>query len=174
MEDEPKKDSLEKISEALGTTFESSDLEISSTQLATVEESPKAVAVPKQEEEMYADEDYLRADLKDLISKSKKVLDTLGKDIMLGSQPRLHEVYATLLNSTVAAYKELGDLNRNMAETQVKMKKINSSGKPIASAGKDGTIPLTANQLSLMLENARKNSSMNEITVDFKVSEDDK
>lgn len=174
--EEPKKDSLEKISEALGTTFESADLETVTTQLEPIQEFQTAVAVPEQPEEMYADKEYLRNDLKALIDKSKKVLDTLGKDIMMGSSPRLHEVYATLLNSTVTAYRELGELNKNIAETQVKIQKINSSGKGGGGSGgsKDGTIRLTAPQLSQMIETARKNSTMNEITVDFKVSEDDK
>lgn len=167
---EPKKDSLTKMSEALGTTFESQDLIVR-------KEEPVAVAVNLEEEEkVFLDQDYIRNNIKDLIKSSKMVMEKLEQDIMLGSSPRLHEVYATLLTSVTNAHKELAELNKNVVDVKFKKEKANAVGKGAGGgfSGKDKTIPLTAAQLSEMLQSARDNSTMNNIKVDFKVSEEDK
>ena len=162
-----KKDSLEKISDALGTTFESSEL-------VPVVEEVKTVCVDLESEPpVFLDQDYLRNDIKELIRNSKAVMEKLEQDIMMGSSPRLHEVYATLVSSVMNAYKELNELNKNVVDAQVKKEKASGGGGG-KKFSNDGTIPLTASQLSEMLQNARDSSSMNNIKVDFKVSENDK
>ena len=165
--DDVKKDSLTKISDALNTTFESTDL-------VPVKNEPKEIAVNQQEvEEVFEDQQYLREDLKKLIEDSKVVLGKLGQDIMLGATPRMHEVYATLLDSTVRAYKEISELNKAMFDAKIKKQKLIGGGKS-SGGNKSNTVALTAGQLQEIIERARKNSSMNAIEVDFKVSEEDK
>ena len=164
--DDVKLNSLEKISEALGTTFESADI-------VPVKKEPKEIAVSQTAEAVFEDQEYLREDLKNLIEDSKVVLGKLGQDIMIGSTPRAHEVYATLLDSIVRTYKEISELNRAMVDVQLKKQKMNNTGKG-GAAKTNNTLSLTAGQLSEMIESARKNNSMNDIKVDFTVSEDDK
>jgi hypothetical protein len=170
--DDENRDSFEKISDALGTTFEQ-EAEPVTKELEVVQEKKSALTVSEDfGSVMFEDQEYLRNDLKDLIDSSKRVMAKLEQDIKIGANPRSHEVYSEMVSSTLRAYNELRELNKSMFDARFKVNGL-KGGKKSTKSG-DGTIELTAAQLSELMSKAKKDSSTNAIEVDFKVSEDKK
>lgn len=160
------KDSMEKISEVLGTTFEE-DISKINNQIATIEDK-KSEIITKTSDNAIAiildDQEELRAGLKNLIKLNVEMLETLKADQKIGSSPYLSQVASLLTSSITSIYKELRELNQYVTDTKIKTGQMG-----LGDIGKNDKVELTTDQLSDMLTKARQNSSMNEIKVDFEI-----
>lgn len=107
---------------------------------------------------------FLENEIKALILSSKSVLNTLEKDIKIGSQPRMYEVYATLLNSIIGQYKELRQLNEAVAKLLIESKKVNIDEK-----AENRKSIMTSKEALDMVMNARLHSNMNAISTQFEI-----
>lgn len=112
-----------------------------------------------------SDQEYLRNELKALISNTKVIMRKLENDIKIGTHPRAHEVYAKMVNSVNETLKELKDLNSTIAELKIKNVKMENNSK--------NKISLTSNQLLDMLDKAKESSQMKEIDADFTITDED-
>lgn len=103
--------------------------------------------IKKVESENFEDKDFLQEEIKQLIHQGKLVLDKINKDLKVGSQPRMFEVYGSVFNSVMSGMKELRELNKNMADIDVK-----SKGTKKTSVN----LQLTAKELALLVKDTTK------------------
>lgn len=159
---------FEGLDKSLNTNFDSAldDVEKS---LDTFN-SKKELMVEKSKSGTYTleDEEYLRFELKTLIQGSRIIMDKLEKDIKIGSQPRVYEVYSALLKTTIDGLKELRELNKTVTDLEIE------SDKPKIS--KDGTqtinnttnnVILTGKDLLSMIKSAKEVNQLNAIEAKF-------
>ena len=161
----PLKNSMEKISEVLGTTYVE-DVDKINKQIATIEEKKNEIATKSSinSELILEDQIELQNGLKDLIRMNTEMLDILKSDCRIGTPAYTFQAASLLTSSITTIYKELRELNQYITDTKIK---TNQMG--FGDMKKSDTIELTTNQLSDMLTKARENNSMNEIKVDFQV-----
>lgn len=111
------------------------------------------------------DEEYMRFELKTLIQGSRMIMDKLERDIKIGSQPRVFEVYSALLKTTFDGLKELRELNKTVTDLQIE------SDKPKTDVGTinntTNNILLTGKDLFAMIKNAKDNNSLNTVEAKF-------
>ena len=143
------------------------DDSVSSTAI-TVHERPNIPMEVTDDDKSIRDSDFVSHELKGLIESSKTVLDKLDADIVIGSQPRMYEVYSQLTNSITAQLKELRQLHESVAKM-----KINQGKMKISDVGSNDKIQLTSDQLLKMLDKAKEHSEMNKIDANFKVDDED-
>lgn len=114
------------------------------------------------------DSGFLEKEIKSLILSSKNVLQTLEKDIKIGSAPRMYEVYATLLNAITAQYKELRNLNESIAKFVIENKKQNLDEKK-----EEHKMMMDSNDALNMYMAAKNASQMDSIDADFDIVDED-
>jgi hypothetical protein len=108
------------------------------------------------------DKEYLQEEIKLLIEQGKRVLDKIDKDLKLGSQPRMFEVYGSVFNSVMTGIKELRELNKNVADIELKSNPVPTQGK----------IELTASEFSKLIKMQTKeiaNNNMKDNAIEAKV-----
>ncbi len=120
------------------------------------------------------DKEYIAMELKMIIQNSRNILDVLEQDIKIGTQPRYHEVYATLTKSIIDGLKELRELNQTVVQLRlqkekIELKRISSSQNNNLQIGTQVNMNLTGKDLFKMIESAKTNSSLNAIDVDFEL-----
>lgn len=161
--------SLDKLSSAFDATFEADDAaaiaEIKG-ELDLIEEK-KQKLVEQSQDLMLMDQDYIRDGLKTLIIGSANVIDKLQCDIKIGTAPRVYEVYARLIDSATAQYRELRELNRDIATVSIEKGKFN-----VGNMGSGDAISLKPEQLIDLIESAKEQSQVNKIDADFKIEDD--
>jgi hypothetical protein len=156
--------SFENLSNALNTSF-SADDSFQEVQKAMIDiENRKQIILSKindKKNEIFRDENYLEFELKTLILESRSVLQKLSSDIKIGSEARMYEVYAKLLEAITKQYTEIREINRMIFD----MNKDTEEG----SKSKAPKFEFDSNQLLDFVDKVRKNNLMNDIKVDFKV-----
>jgi hypothetical protein len=129
----------------------------------------KTVMVEKSRNGTYTleDEEYLRFELKTLIQGSRMIMDKLEKDIKIGSQPRVYEVYSALLKTTIDGLKELRELNKTVTDLEIESDKpkASSDGKTINNT--TNNVILTGKDLLTMIRSAKEENQLNTIEATF-------
>jgi len=110
------------------------------------------------------DSEFLELEIKSLILSSKRVLQTLEKDIKVGAQPRMYEVYATLLGAITSQYKELRNLNESIARFVLENKKQN-----FEEVKEEHKMIMSSSDLLSMYQNAKDNSQMDALETTFDI-----
>lgn len=122
------------------------------------------------------DEEYLRFELKTLVQGSRLIMDKLERDIKIGSQPRIYEVYSALLKTTIDGLKELRELNNNVTNFKVIADKpklamiqaANSAKLPAPTVNNTTTnVILTGKDLLSMIKSAKDESTIHAIDATF-------
>lgn len=108
------------------------------------------------------DKQYLQTEVKSLIENSKRVLDTIQKDIKIGSPPRMAEVYAKLLSSTLEGIRELRELNQAIANMQMFR---DPDEQPKASIN----VKMSGKELMEMMKIAKESSQLKSVEAKFSV-----
>ena len=138
--------------------------------------SVKTAMVEKAKSGTYTleDEEYLRFELKTLIQGSRMIMDKLEKDIKIGSQPRVYEVYSALLKTTFDGLKELRELNKTVTDLEIESDKpkISQDGKVINNT--TNNFVLTGKDLLNMISNAKKENQLNSIEAKFELGDHNK
>ena len=163
---------MEKISDVLNTTFEQ-DVEIADKQIETIKQ--KKLLVSKKEAEglvVLDDQEEIKNGLRSVISNLEMVMEKLQQDIKIGSKVYSHFVYSQCANTLIESYKELAEINRTIFDCRMKLLQPKKGNDGAGSKSNEPqTFSMTTTQLSDMLENARKTSSINTIDASFKVVE---
>lgn len=118
------------------------------------------------------DAELIRSEIQEMIASSKVILERLEETLQIGAPPRAFEVYATLMNSRLSGLKELKDLSK----TEIDVKVINNKGQGQNGSGTTNNtlvMMMDTKQLDDMVKKAERQSSLNEISVDFDVNEGD-
>jgi hypothetical protein len=171
--------SMEEIDEQIKKEFSSEiddkDLKSKSTDLMeSVQQEVDTINTKKEEIEnalttaRIKDSNFLEKEIKGLILSSKRVLETLEKDIKIGAPPRMYEVYATMLNAITGQYKELRNLNESIAKFIIENKKQN-----LEEVKEDHKLILNSNDALDMYMKAKEDSQMDGIEAEFNVIDDD-
>jgi len=171
--------SMEEIDEQIQTEFSSviddDDLKSKSNDLMTNVQQEVADINTKKEEIETAlttarikDSNFLEKEIKGLILSSKRVLETLEKDIKIGAPPRMYEVYATMVNAITGQYKELRSLNESIAKFVLENKKQN-----LDEVKEDHKMVLSSNDALDMYMKAKENSQLNAVDADFDLVDED-
>jgi len=138
--------------------------------------SVKTAMVEKAKSGTYTleDEEYLRFELKTLIQGSRMIMDKLERDIKIGSQPRVYEVYSALLKTTFDGLKELRELNKTVTDLEIESDKpkISQDGKVINNT--TNNFVLTGKDLLSMISNAKQSNQLNSIEAKFELGSVDK
>lgn len=161
--------SLDKLSDRFDAEFEaetSAAIAEIKGEIAEIEEKKNAL-VEQSKNLVMLDQDFIRDELKTLIIGARTVLTKLESDIKIGTAPRVYEVYARLIDSVTLQYRELRELNRDVANISIEQGKFNIGGM-----NKGETIALKPEQLIDIIEAAKEKSQMGDIEVDFKVEDD--
>jgi hypothetical protein len=114
------------------------------------------------------DAEFLEREMKSVMLSSRRVLETVEKDIKIGSSPRSVEVYSGLITAITGQFKELRNLNESMAKLVLENKKQN-----LDEVKEDHKMILSSNDALDMYMNARTNSQMNSIDADFDIINDE-
>jgi hypothetical protein len=116
--------------------------------------------VKRSEKVTLEDKEFLQDEIKQLIYQGKCVLDKINKDLKLGSQPRMFEVYGSVFNSVMTGIKELRELNKNVADIEIKH---NPSGG-LSSVN----LKLTAKELATLVKDTTKEMNNAKIRIEAK------
>ena len=161
----------EQIKEEFSSELKDTDLKEQSTDLVeSVQNEVQTINDKKDELELaltsarIKDSNFLEKEIKGLILSSKKVLETLEKDIQVGAAPRMYEVYATLLNSITGQYKELRNLNESIAKFVLENKKQN-----LDEVKEDHKMMMSSTDALEMYQEAKRNSTMDQVDADFDI-----
>jgi hypothetical protein len=162
------KNSLDKMAEALNTTFVPSvketikDITTKTDNLVqTVNNQPNEVVI--------ANKELIEDEFKNLITKSKDVLTALSGDIKIGSSASMYMAFAEVIKANVNTLKELFNINKSIFEMEMMRGNIN----PSESESKK-TISMTPQQMTDFLDLAKKSAEINRVEADFKISDEDK
>ena len=110
------------------------------------------------------DKTYLQDEIKSLIDNSKRVLDTVQKDIKIGTAPRTIEVYAKLMSATIDGIRELRELNQTIANMQM-------FRDPLEKQKATVNVSLTGKELIQLMKEAKEKSQMDAVDTTFSVEE---
>jgi len=114
------------------------------------------------------DAEFLEREMKSVMLSSRRVLETVERDIKIGSSPRTIEVYSGLISAITGQFKELRNLNESMAKLVLENKKQN-----LDEVKEDHKMILSSNDALDMYMHAKSSSQMNAIDADFDVLSDD-
>ena len=114
------------------------------------------------------DAEFLEREMKSVMLSSRRVLETVEKNIKIGSSPRDIEVYSGLINSITGQFKELRNLNESMAKFVLENKKQN-----LEEVKEDHKMMMSSNDALELYMKAKTNSSMETINADFDILDDD-
>jgi len=165
----------EQIKEEFSSELKDTKLKEKSTDLMTNVQN-EVVTINEKKEELenalttarIKDSNFLEKEIKGLILSSKRVLETLEKDIKIGAPPRMYEVYATMLNAITGQYKELRSLNESIAKFVLENKKQN-----LEETKEDHKLVLNSNDALNMYIKAKELSQMDRIDADFTIVDED-
>jgi len=165
----------EQIKQEFSSEIDDADLKSASTDLMENVQKEVATINSKKEELETAistarikDSNFLEKEIKGLILSSKRVLETLERDIKIGAAPRMYEVYATMLNAITGQYKELRNLNESIAKFVLENKKQN-----FEEVKEDHKLILNSNDALNMNMKAKEDSQMDSIEADFDVVDEE-
>lgn len=167
---------FEGLDDALNIDYEAVDKELTeiNDRSNQLEESKKEIAKHKQDDldATIEDKEYLAMELKMIIQNSRNILEVLEQDIKIGTKPRYHEVYATLTKSVLDGLKELRELNNNVAQLKLQKEKLNikrasANDKTSMQIGTQVNMQMTGGDFFKMVEDAKKQSSLNNIEPTF-------
>ena len=156
-------ESFDKLDKEFNTpeTVESVDKELAEFESKKNDIVKKSTSVKTLE-----DKQYLQDEIKGLIDNSKQVLDTVKKDIKIGTAPRTIEVYAKLMSATIDGIRELRELNQTIANmTMFK----DPDEKPKANLN----VTMTGKELLQMMNNAKANSQTEAVDASFSSVEEE-
>jgi len=115
------------------------------------------------------DKEYMQMELKMLTQGGLTILDRLEQDISVGTKVRSHEVYFTGMNSIMGALKELRELGK--VEVDIKMAKEKQSRQGGIVGGMAVNQEYDSSSLLLMLKDAQKNNSLNDVEAKFRIED---
>jgi len=111
-------------------------------------ENKKTALVASADKRLIEDKEFLQEEIKFMIEQGKMVLDKIQKDLKVGSQPRMFEVYGSVYTSVMNAMKELRELNKNVADVSIKTNPEQQQ--------KTNNIQMTASELSKLIKTTSK------------------
>jgi hypothetical protein len=154
---------LDKMFNLSGTNDTELDgLEAINKELQTIEEKKLQLQANAQDI-MLIDQQFLVDEMKTLIMGARTVMRKLETDLKIGASPRQFEVYAELMNAVGNQYKSLLDLNKIVLDAKIKTNQMNLQNN------QNNKVEMTSEQLLDLIDNARKNSQMNDIHADFSI-----
>ena len=113
------------------------------------------------------DADFLTKEIKSLVLSSRDVLQRLDDEIKIGSNGRMWEVYAGMMNAISNQYKELRQLNESVVKFNIEQKHKN-----IGDVQGGDKIALTADQLLDMVRAASEKSEINKVEANFTIEDE--
>lgn len=164
--DELNKQISDEFSDILGSKETNALVKSISGELTTLSEKTEQISNALTTARIQ-DSEFLEREIKSVMLSSKRVLETVEKNIKIGASPRDVEVYATLLNAITGQFKELRNLNESMAKLVIENKKQN-----LEQVKEDHKMMLSSTDALDMLMKARNNSKTNAINADFDIIDD--
>jgi len=141
----------------------SSTLELLQNEVVVIDEKKDSISYQLTTAKIH-DVEFLSTEIKSLIVSSKGVLRILERELVLGSTPSMYEVYTKLLNTILAQYKELRQLNEAVAKLILENKKHN-----LEETKEDHKMILSGNELLDMINDVSNNNSLDSIDTEFEL-----
>lgn len=167
--EEPKLNSLEKMSQSLGTTY----VPDVKNEVAEIKKESKEL-VQKAKTVEFKDKEYIVEKFKNIIDKSATVLNTLSDDIKIGSTGAQYKSMAEMITASTVALKELFNVNKELYEQELMEQNAHPEEKPV----EDKKILMTSTQLKEMMDLAKKEAEIsnaaNKITTSFTIEDEKK
>lgn len=164
------------ISEALGTTFKTEDVE---QNLTKINETITQVEEVNNNLDKVSIEDkkYLREELMEMVASSKTVKQFLETQLLRSAPARASEIEAVAMYSDgiLKMVTELRKLNADICNIELAQRRMNQNWQIKAGTvniqNNTNTYLLDSKTLDSMIENAEKNSKLKEIEVNFEEDE---
>lgn len=157
-------DVFDNISNSLDTSFDGEEIE----ELVDVKEQSEKCSDLVNTDNTVSIEDgqYIKEEIKSLVSNIEEAMVKLQQDIRIGSPARQHEVFAQLANAKANAIKELLSMNKILLDAKMKIIKKDPPRKVV-----NNNI-ISSSELLKMVNNAKKNNSLNEVEAKFKIEKE--
>ena len=158
---------FEGLDEILGTKFESNVL--------TTPPADKTELVEMAEKEKTLEEErsFLAGRIAELMEEAKNVSEILRSDIKIGAKASQYEVYAALSNTILECIKEMNKLTMDKEKLKLEREKfehkVSKSNQPNLNV--NASLKLSSSDLFKLMENAKKESSLNSVEADYTVIE---
>lgn len=166
---------FEGIDNVLNTDYNvDKELEKLETQSKKLVERKSQSKENKDLEATIEDKEYLEFELKLLIQNTNRIMEVLEQDIKIGTKPRYHEVYATLVKTVLDGLKELRELNVSIEQLKLQREKLEVRKKEggTSSNYQQVNFHLSGSDLYNMFEKAKAESELNKIEADFKITDE--
>lgn len=133
------------------------------------------VEMAEKEKSMEEERSFLAGRIAELMEEAKEVSKILKDDIKIGSKASQYEVYAGLTNTILECIKEMNAITMNKEKMKLEREKfehkVSKANQP--SVNVKASLNLTSADLFKLMENAKKESSLNAVEADFTVVKDE-
>lgn len=121
------------------------------------------------------DKDYLEFELKSLIASNQNIKARLEDELMKqGTKASMFEVYTLVCSTIQNALRELRQLNRDQIDVVIAERRMTVREKEVGvrnsingSVTVNNSFIMNSNEIDNMIRDAKLNSQLNDITIDF-------
>lgn len=176
-------DMKDKLSETFNTNYEptvNEKIVEVQQELKTLEERKTEIKSKIKNEITVEDREYIEYEIKSLIESNRNVMISLEQELTRpGTKASFFEVYSMVSNTVLNALRELRDLNKLIIDAAIAQRKLavlentrflkeTSGNQPQVT---NNTLILDSKSLFKMIDDAKRNSSLNDVNADFKLEE---
>ena len=162
--EEPKLNSLEKMSQSLGTNY-TPDVK---NEIAEIKKETKSLTKKVNQPEL-KDKEYIVEQFKNIVDRASHSLQVLSEDIKIGCNNGSHLAMAELVKAATGTLKELFVVNKMIYETELMEQQVDPE---TPKETEDKKFMLTSTDLRNMMKMAKEEADMNRIDTSFTIEND--
>jgi len=160
--------SLEKMSQALDTTYSPENVKKDIKEF----NKEKKDLIKKIDDIEFQDKEYVVEKFKNVIEKATGAINTLSQDIKIGSNNGSYMAMAELIKASTITLKELFTINKTLYETELMKRDVETMEEN--QNNQDKSYNLTSTDLKNMIKIAQEERDINRIDVKYTIEDDEK
>lgn len=160
--------SLEKMSQALGTTYLPEKVKKDIKEF----NKEKKDLIKKIDDIEFQDKEYVVKKFKNVIEKATGAINILSQDIKIGSNNGSYMAMAELIKASTITLKELFTINKTLYETELMKRDVETMEEN--QNNQDKSYNLTSTDLKNMIKIAQEERDINRIDVKYTIEDDEK
>lgn len=160
--------SLEKMSQALDTTYSPENVKKDIKEF----NKEKKDLIKKIDDIEFQDKEYVVKKFKNVIEKATGAINILSQDIKIGSNNGSYMAMAELIKASTITLKELFTINKTLYETELMKRDVETMEEN--QNNQDKSYNLTSTDLKNMIKIAQEERDLNRIDVKYTIEDDEK
>ena len=160
--------SLEKMSQALDTTYSPENVKKDIKEF----NKEKKDLIKKIDDIEFQDKEYVVKKFKNVIEKATGAINILSQDIKIGSNNGSYMAMAELIKASTITLKELFTINKTLYETELMKRDVETMEEN--QNNQDKSYNLTSTDLKNMIKNVQEEIDINRIDVKYTIEDDEK